>query len=294
MRTTLTSAVALSLTASAATAPLAYGAPGVFDDCRARVECRRLNNLELGRLRGGFTFLSQGAPLHVSFGIAQAVVINDELVAVTQLTIPQINKVVASFSPTAVDLGALAAALQSANSVLPQSTDGLPGEAAAAQATLAAGTPSTRDRSTSSAAVPSTSSTAAAAPPATKTADTSVPPQAVAASKTVAATAPAAAPAASPAIHVNGQAVKPGVPIVNVPTADELRGLIVQNGLGNVVVPNAADLSAAVPATIIQNTLNDQTIRALTVINVSVSVQNALSAARIQESVRQSIASSLR
>ena len=67
-----------------------------------------------------------------------------------------------------------------------------------------------------------------------------------------------------------------------------------QNGLGNIVVPSAADLKNALPGIVIQNTLNNQTIRALTMINVAVSVKDALSAARIPESVRQSIASSLR
>ncbi|MCW5622564.1 MAG: hypothetical protein KIS79_15755 [Burkholderiales bacterium] len=353
MRTNLTSAVALSLTASVAIPSVAYGATGVFDDCRARIECRRLNNLELNRLRGGFTFLTHGAPLHVSFGIAQAVVINDELVAVTQLTIPQLdNKVIASFSPISVDLSALAAALKSASSVLPGNEGGSsPGEAAAAQAALAAAgataavdpgssasaagasTTAAAQGSSSAGSAPGTSSTAASAPNASgntraaaaNTTQASATPSAGSASSQPASAPPAAQttaangagqtgstskstsasssasskPASAPAaavssVHVNGQPVKPGTPVVNVPTAEELRGLIIQNGLGNIVVPNAADLSAAVPATLIQNTLNDQIISALTVINVSVSVQGALSASRIQESVRQSIANSLR
>jgi hypothetical protein len=280
MRTSVTHALALTLGASALSFPFVHA--GTFDECGVRSECRRVSTLELDRLRGGFTFANGGSPLHVSFGIAQAVVINNELIAVTQLTIPGLGTAIASFSPQSIDLTTLAAALKSANVTLPQGGVAPAGAVDASQtarpvvATSAgqtvAGTPAgalvERGGSASPAPVRATASAPAGA------ASTSLP--------------------APSNVRVNGQSVTPGVPVLNVPTADELRGLVVQNGLGNIVLPSAAELSAGMTGTVIQNTLNNQTIRALTVINVSVAVQDALSVSRIQESVRQSIANSLR
>jgi len=280
MSTTVSRSLALALSAWAFAAPAAKA--GIFDDCRQRTECRRVSGAELDHLRGGFTFTNGRSPLHVSFGIAQAVVVNDELVAVTQLRLPDLGKMIASFSANAVDLSALANALKSIN-VQPPATAA--SGAAVAQQSARAG----------EAVVAATGAQVSPAAP------SSVPGAAEAASALAQSSTAAAArhEPASPAVPgsqlvVNGKALAPGAPVIQVPSTDELRGLIVQNGPANLALPNAADLKAAMTGLVIQNTLNDQTIRALTVINVAVSVKDALSAARIQESVRQSIASSLR
>jgi len=280
MTISVTFTVALTLGASALSCSLVHA--GILDQCGVPGECRRVSALELDRLRGGFTFANGGSPLHVSFGIAQAVVINNELIAVTQLTVPELGKAIASFSARAIDLTTLAAALKSANVTLPQG-----GVAPAG----AAGAPQTAPPVVATSAGQTVAGTSAGAL-AERGGSVSTAPVHAAASAPAAA-APNSLPAASD-VRVNGQPITPGVPVVNVPTADELRGLVVQNGLGNIVLPSAADLTAGTIGTVIQNTINNQTIRALTVINVSVAVQDALSVSRIQESVRQSIANSLR
>ena len=71
--------------------------------------------------------------------------------------------------------------------------------------------------------------------------------------------------------------------------------LVVQNGPGNIsVIPTAQNLQAATNALVIQNTLNNQTISAMTTLNVSLTLTPAINAANIQQMVRQSMANSLR
>lgn len=285
MRTPVTRACALMLSACAFASPAARA--GIFDDCRTGTDCRRVSFAELDHLRGGFTFTNGRSPLHVSFGIAQAVVVNDELVAVTQLRLPDVGTLLASFSAGTVDLSALANALKSMNV---QATAG-----AASGATLAdQGGRAGESAAAAGSAAASALGAAGTTPSGAQAAHTT----AIARQESSSVSAP---PSPTPSqgatgsqVLVNGKALLPGIPVIQVPSADELRGLVVQNGPGNIVVPNAADLKNALPGIVIQNTLNNQTIRALTMINVAVSVKDALSAARIQESVRQSIASSLR
>ncbi len=273
MSASVTRACALTLSAWAFASPGVQA--GILDDCMPRSECRRVSGAELDRLRGGFTFTKGGARLQVTFGIAQAVVINDELVAVTQLRLPDLGTTLASFSPKSVDLSALAAALKSINVTVPagQAAGGSTGVQAVQQA------PDTTARAANTVATPPVPDAAA-----------------MHASAAAAASARGTPSQAAPAsqIQVNGAPLVPGVPVVHAPSADALRGLIVQNGPGNVALPSAADLRAGLMGIVVQNSLSDQTIRALTVLNVAVSVTDALSTARIQESVRQSIASSLR
>ncbi len=279
MSTTVSRSIALALSAWAFAAPAAKA--GIFDDCRQRTECRRVSVAELDHLRGGFTFTNGRSPLHVSFGIAQAVVVNDELVAVTQLRLPDLGTLIASFSANAVDLSALANALKSINVQAP----------AAASAASAADQSARAGEAVAAATVAPVSPAAPASARGAAEAAAALPESSVAPAAHHEALGPAA-PGSQ--LRVNGKALAPGTPVVQVPSADELRGLIVQNGPANVALPDVADLKTAMTGLVIQNTLNDQTIRALTVINVAVSVKDALSAARIQESVRQSIANSLR
>lgn len=208
----------------------------LFEDCSVRDPCRRVGAAELGRLRGGFTLGGPGAAMHLSFGIAQAVMVNDQLVAVTQFTLPDAGAVIASFSTHSVDMTALASALRTMNAALPDATLASGGAAGAAPAQAAAET----------------------------------------------------------GLRVNGRAIAPGSPALALAGAEELRGLLVQNGPGNLAQAGSAPLALPPGATVIQNSLSNQTIRALTLLNVSASVHGALSAARIQESVRQTIAESLR
>src|SRR5262249_18440814 len=90
----------------------------------------------------------------------------------------------------------------------------------------------------------------------------------------------------SPTVVVNASAVTPGNPIVSIPSADSIRMIVVQSGTGNIVVPSAADIASGV-ATIVQNTANNQAIRAVPEMNVSIALTKALSAASISNAVRQ-------
>ena len=84
---------------------------------------------------------------------------------------------------------------------------------------------------------------------------------------------------------MNGVQATPTNPVViNVPSVDELRALIVQNGVGN-SVPNAADLRATTMATVIQNTRDNQTIRTVTTLNVSFAVSEARRAMAIGNAI---------
>jgi hypothetical protein len=93
-----------------------------------------------------------------------------------------------------------------------------------------------------------------------------------------------------PAVLVNGTAVTPGSPVINVPTAASIRTLVIQNGPGNIALPSAADIRNATTATVIQNTLDGQTIRAVTQMNVSLGLTKAMTASAIQNAVGQGMA----
>ena len=138
---------------------------------------------------------------------------------------------------------------------------------------LGAGTPSASQLQTLNSALPSGQAT--------------LPPSSASAAPTVGAGA-SAAPGA-PAVFVNGvQATRTNPVVVNVPTADQLRALVVQIGAGN-SVPNAAELRAATMATVIQNTQDNQTIRTVTTFNVSVAVSAAMRSRDIANAVSNSL-----
>jgi hypothetical protein len=85
---------------------------------------------------------------------------------------------------------------------------------------------------------------------------------------------------------VNGTPVAPGQPVVlNLPTAAELRSLVVQNGLGN----SAPLVNNGAAATIIQNSVDGAAIRTMTVLDVSAKIKSAATALQLQNSIRQSL-----
>jgi len=242
--------VALSLTFAVPLSAVAENSePYSFKSCSAQKQCRKLSHAELGRLRGGLSVSGANSAMQLTFGITQVVYVNDEVVALTQLLLPAVNQALGAGTPSAPQL-------QTRNSALPTS------QAAPASAVGAGAAPAT---------VPT-----AMAANATKPA--SSPPT------TSAATGPTA-----PAVFVNGvQATAANPVVINVPSADELRALIVQNGAGN-SVPNASDLRAATMATVIQNTQDNQTIRTVTTVNVSIAVSEARRAMAIGNAMRNSL-----
>lgn len=68
---------------------------------------------------------------------------------------------------------------------------------------------------------------------------------------------------------------------------------LIQSGAGNSVAPQLL-LPSAMPGTVIQNTLNDQRIQALTVINATVNSMQVLRSLNLQTTIRESITDSLR
>ena len=341
-----------------------------FDTCVAQRECRVVSQRELDRLRGGFSFSTAGGSIEFTFGIAQAVFVNDQLVAVTQI-VSQLGDTIARLAPNGVPAETLVAALQSASGAVgsstgaaAQGTQSAAGaakqgaqaaqpaiQAAAGAATQATQTvqpaiqaatgaatqaaqavspavqaasgaatqggaqavppavqpassavtnatqsiqPSTQSASSAvsnatQAANPAIQSSTAAASGAAGTAAPGGQPatqvttsQAATASQAAVANTPPSAPASGPSANaassssqpsvlVNGVPVVPGQPVVNVPTAAELRSLLVQVGPGN----NAQTIGNGAVA--IQNTVNGAAIRAMTVLEVSAKLKDALS-----------------
>jgi hypothetical protein len=196
----------------------------------------------LDALRGGF----EAAGLQVSFGIERAVYINGDLVVSTSLTIPDVSRI------TAEQAGRLAAALQGAANA---------GATAAAAVNAALGSngattshPGSPGASSSTAGTGSASATASAGQPGTGSAT----PGTASAGATASVPPPAVIATATGTVATNG--------LLN----------LIQNGPGNRFDP--ATLASS-PATVIQNTLSNQSIQSLLTIDASV---NTLQAFRAQ------------
>ena len=258
-----------------------------FDMCSAQKpkDCRRVSVAELDRMRGGMLLMTSIGPIEVTFGVTQAVYINNKLVAVTEL-------VTTPLASTSSQIQAASAALQSA-SARSRGTSTLPATSAPAGTAPSGVQTATPMTPVVSAAPTSVTPTRTSGLNGTLKA---VPTSAGARGQTTGSSSQAAAASSpsgsvSPTASVNGSVVTPGNPIVNVPRADGLRVLIVQNGAGNVVVPSAADIASGV-GTIIQNTANSQTIRAVTEMNVQIALTRAMNAASISNAVRQGMITS--
>jgi hypothetical protein len=287
-------AATLSLLFAVPVGAATLGSPG-FETCRAQKECRRLNQAELDRLRGGLSFMSAMGPVEITFGITQAVYINNQLVALTRLVGPGAGQTIGTLTPSSTQAQALNAALQGAT-VTPLPTSG--------GASVPSGaSPSTSQSILPAAATnPAASASQAATRPAQATGlnatlntptNTGSPAQPTAGSVATVGSSPAvpAGPAA-PTVLVNGSAVKPGSPVINVPTAAGLRTLVIQNGPGNFSVPSAADIRAGMMGTLIQSTLDGQKIRSETEMNVTLGLSRAMRASSIRDSVRQGMVNS--
>jgi len=223
----------------------------------------------LDDMRGGFDV----AGLQVSFGIERAVVINGALVASTSVTIPDVSKI------TAAQAGSLAAALSgtaitnatnTVNSAL-ASNPATAGMVTGGSSSGAAGTPGTAGAAGATGA-------AGAAANAAGSAGTSV--TSVASAAGSVATVSGAPGAAGTPVSIpitNGVQVTPA-------TLAAAAGQVVTNGVMTAIQNgpgNAAALAGlgTTPATVIQNTMNNQSIQNLVSISASV---NTLQAFRSQ------------
>jgi hypothetical protein len=281
-----------------------------FETCVAKRECRQVSQKELTRLRGGFTVMTRGGLVEFTFGISQAVFVNNQLVAVTQI-VSELGQTMVRLAPSSVPVEVLTAALQSASIAVGSSTGAAVGAtqsasraatqgAQAAQPALqAASGAASQGAQAAQPALQAASGTASqgaqAAQPPIQAASGAGSQGAQAAQPAVQAASSAASNAAQAAssatsgpstVVVNGTPIVPGQPVVlNLPTAAELRSLVVQNGLGN----SAPVINNGAAATIIQNSVDGAAIRTMTVLDVSAKIKNALSAVQLQDSIRQSL-----
>ena len=239
-----------------------------FETCRLQGYCRLISQAELDRLRGGFSFMGVDGPINMSFGITQVVYVNNQLVAMTQLVLSDIVQAINSGTFSASQIKAANNSLNSA-----------PISAAASSA--ASSSAAAAAASATSAEIAS-NLTSAANQPTTKATTPGAQTQSVASAQPVSSL--------TSAVRVNGSPVTPGSPVVNVVSASGGSALVIQNGPGNIsMIPTAQAIQSATNALVIQNTLNNQMISTMTTLNVSMTLMPSISAASIQQSVRQAI-----
>lgn len=87
-----------------------------------------------------------------------------------------------------------------------------------------------------------------------------------------------------------GESLAKGVspPVIQTPARPTIGALVVQNGFGNVVT--TGDVAAAALPLVVQNTLDNQTIRTVTVINATVPAMSALNSISQMRSLGEAIA----
>jgi len=262
-------AVAVVLSGFCVAAPLSAASLDLysFETCRLEGYCRLISQAELDRLRGGFSFMGIDGPINMSFGITQVVYVNNQLVATTQLVVSDIVQAINSRTFSASQIKAANDSLRNA----PISAAASSAASSSAAAAAASGTSAEiASNLTSAANQPATKAT-----PAAQT-------QSVASAQPVSSLVPA--------VRVNGSPVTPGSPVVNVVSSSGGSALVIQNGPGNIsMIPTAQAIQSATNALVIQNTLNNQMISTMTTLNVSMALMPSISAASIQQSVRQAI-----
>lgn len=262
----LASAVTLASLSAAATLP-SYD----FGACTDAFDCRRLSAAELDRMRGGFSFMNGSSELQISIGISRAVFINDELVAVTQqLVLPTLQQLRdGTYLANGALLGTVSASSQPA------------AQRSAAPSSAPAG-------GTSAGASPSPASAGAAPAGGGGSGGSSAP----APGSSVANAASAAAAGNPGAVQVNGVPVALSAPTVV--SADELRALVIQNGPANIATPSASEIRANAMATVLQNTLDNQTIRTMTTLTATTNTLSAFRDAAFREAIGQATTDLLR
>ena len=198
----------------------ARAAAGLLDFCGVEAHCRATADGELEQIRGGFVTDTRLGRLQVGIGITRAVAVNDRLVAISHIVLPDVAQIVA-------------AARSAADRALAQN---------AVLAALNAGAGAVQGTST--------------APPPVQ-------------------------------LLVNDMPLSGAGPIVVPDTA----AIVVQNGPGNIAVAPASFNASSVP-TVVQNTLNDQVLRTLTLIQASVNSLSAINAITLADMLRRATAAS--
>lgn len=222
---------------------------------------------KLDALRGGFQI---GANLAVSFGFVRSVTINGDLVSETRFTLPDLSNI------TADQAKLVNAALAQAHIV--QNGAGN---------TVGTPTPTTTARAPASPAAPGAADPVPTAPGSTGA--TGVVAQAPSPQlPTPSLTAPSA-PAAHSGAGISTAAAAPSaLPTSPTPTPQPAPSLSPPSGLASLAgAPNAPGLPSSM--TVVQNTLNNQTIQSLTVIDTSANSLGMLRAIQSQRSLRDAL-----
>ncbi len=250
MRKVLIAILALAPTSLFASTP-AGNHP--YEQCAQDGLCRKASNPELDHIRGGFSIDTPTGRLEIAIGITRAVAVNDQLVAVSQLVLPDVSQIIAAARAQAevAKTSGLAA-----------------GQAAAAVA--------------SQAAVQALANAAALNAPSGTPANAS-------ASGSTANGGALPVPALQQVL-VNGMASGSDGQVTAFGNA-----LVIQNGPGNVApLPASFNGTLLLLPTIVQNSLNDQVLRTLTLVNASVSNISAFNALSLGELLNRATAASTR
>jgi len=264
--TALCAALALVLPATGAFAAQPFAALPAVEDAR------------LAAVRGGFTH----GGLDMFFGISREVLVNGQVVAVTQLVIGNLDRLAAGGLPTVQSIGNALLLVQSgAGNVAP----GIPVPAASTSTSLAA--PGSTPAAQSVANAGSASMAAAPAPSAPQGAQTPTP----------AATAPQmGAPSLAPATANTPSASSSTLPNPSLPPAAALAGgggpvaVTPLNVAGQIIVlPSAAAIIIAVQAS-----MNDQLIQTRTQIDATLNALSALRSGEFAAALRAQTQGSLR
>lgn len=269
------------LALASAPAPLFAGTPAGnydYEQCTQDRQCRKASDPELDGIRGGFSIDTPAGRLEIAIGITRAVAVNDQLVAVSQLVLPDVSQIIAAAraqaevakaSGTAAGQAAAAAAAQAAAQAIANAAASRNSAALAAQQAAMSSSSEGNGSSAQASANPSAQASG----------------QQGAAGQGAAGQGSTAMPAA-PQVIVNGVPVSSGGPVSNLGGT-----LIVQNGPGN-VAPLPASFNGVVLPTIVQNSLNEQVLKTLTLINASVSSLSAFKALALSEALSRATLSS--
>jgi hypothetical protein len=242
-------------------------------------ESLAVNDAALNEMRGGFL---TGNGLQISFGIERAIYINGALVTVTSLNIIDLTRIAVALNPAvpttiASTEGIAALASGAGPSALQQTVAALSDtlSAAAPPATSAAAATSPAETANSVAVSPSVSDASVAAATTTNLPTATVPQ--TTSTSTSASTSAQSAPAVvatSPVTVTTGSVA------------------LIQSGDGNLAPANVV-LPSALGA-IIQNSLDNQKIQTVTVVNATVNSLEILKSQNLHSSISAAVADSLK
>lgn len=230
--------------------------------CQWNRQCLKISDPELARIRGGFSVDTPAGRLEIAIGITRAVAINEQLVAVSHLVLPDAAQIAAAARAQA-EAAVAASGVPGVQTASPAGGGGAQGTPAGAGAQAFASAVAVASAGGGGAQAPAGGASAQAATNAVPAASAGVSSPGTTAAQPV---------LTSPKVTVNGVPVAPGaqLPIL------QNQVILVQNGPGNVANMPTGSNGPALP-TVIQNTLNGQVISSATLINIT---SNSLSALR--------------